>query len=93
LYEVESLTNQMSKDEIKGKKSITQNDLKIRVKKTLIRGQLKISFDMRFVAGCNCFVFKNWVYRLFWYDFFLHNINYKCKSKKIIQASNNHLCK
>jgi hypothetical protein len=38
---------------------------------------------MRFVAGCNCFVFKNWVYRLFWYDFFLHNINYKCKSKKL----------
>jgi hypothetical protein len=49
----------MSKDEIKGKKSITQNDLKIRVKKTLIRGQLKISFDMRFVAGCNCFFKKN----------------------------------
>jgi hypothetical protein len=49
----------MSKDEIKGKKSITQNDLKIRVKKTLIRGQLKISFDMRFVAGCNCFFFLN----------------------------------
>jgi hypothetical protein len=30
-------------------------------KKTLIRGQLKISFDMRFVAGCNYFLKKNWV--------------------------------
>jgi hypothetical protein len=48
----------MSKDEIKGKKSITQNDLKIRVKKTLIRGQLKISFDMRFIVGRNFFFKK-----------------------------------
>jgi hypothetical protein len=57
----------MSKDEIKGKKSITQNDLKIRVKKTLIRGQLKISFDMRFVAGCNCFEFTDYFDMIFFY--------------------------
>jgi hypothetical protein len=47
------------------------------VKETLIRGQLKNK-------GCN-FSFlkkKSWVYKLFWYVF-LHNINYKCKSKNL----------
>ena len=53
-YEVKSLTNQMSKDEINKKKSITQNDLKNKSeKKTLIIGQLKIWFDMCSVTGHN----------------------------------------
>ena len=54
------------------------------MKETLIRGQLKIWFDMYSIAGCN-FSFlkkKSWVYKLFWYVF-LHNINYKCKSKNL----------
>jgi hypothetical protein len=47
----------MSKDQIK--KSITQKDLKNKgEKKTVIRGQIKILFDMRFVAGRNFFFFK-----------------------------------
>ena len=34
-YEAKSLTNQMSKDEIKKKKSITQKDLKIKGEKNI----------------------------------------------------------
>jgi hypothetical protein len=42
----------MSKDQIK--KSITQKDLKNKgEKKTVIRGKIKILFDMRSVAGRN----------------------------------------
>ena len=53
-YEVKSLTNQMSKDEINKKKSIAQNNLKNKSeKKTLIIGQLKIWFDMCSVTGHN----------------------------------------
>jgi hypothetical protein len=47
----------MSKDQIK--KSITQKDLKNKgEKKTVIRGKIKILFDMRSVAGRNFFFLK-----------------------------------
>jgi len=53
LYEVESLINQILKDEIT-KKSITKKNLKNKSgKQTLISGQLKIWFDMHSVVGHN----------------------------------------
>ena len=83
IWKAESLTNKML-NEINKNKSITQKDLKNKSeKKTLIKGQLKIWFDMRLVAGHHfSFSKTTWVYRLFWYVFLL-NINYKCKSKSL----------
>jgi len=66
-------------------KSLKTNQLhkkiqKIKVKKkTLIKGQLKIWFDMHLLASHHfSFSKTTWVYKLFWYGFLL-NINYKCK--------------
>jgi hypothetical protein len=70
-YEVESLTNQMS-NVINKNKSITQKNLKNKSeKKTLIKVQLEIWFDMRFVAGRNfSFSKTTWVYSYFDMFFF-----------------------
>jgi len=79
IWKAECLTNQML-DEITKNKSITQKDPKNKSeKKTLIKGQLKIWFDMHLLASHHfSFSKTTWVYKLFWYGFLL-NINYKCK--------------
>jgi len=63
LYGAESLTNQMSKDEIMKKINYRKVLKKMRAKKQFIRGQIKIWFDMCSIVGCNFFFRKKLEYR------------------------------
>jgi hypothetical protein len=69
----------------------TKESKKLKVKKELIREQLKIWFDLCSVAGHNIFFSKNkkaWVYRLFWnvfsYIIKIISVNKKSLSKHLM---------
>jgi hypothetical protein len=54
------------------------------LKKTLIKGQLKICFDRHYVEGHNfSFLKKKLEYTDYFGMFVLHNINYKYKPKNL----------